>query len=205
MFVILFASNPAQAADWLQYIASYGDLIQAFGANAAAGEQHYLRYGRAEGRRLDVFDEKQYVANYPDLKSAFGNDGKAATIYFINFGYAEGRTAVPLNRNVLLIIADDMGVDVSGFYPSSAGRLATNPAPPSTPNLQALANKGVIFSAAWAYMECSPTRATIFTGRYGFRTGVGQWIKESRPSLSEREFELPEALTAASPRPWDMT
>ena len=27
----------------------------------------------------------------------------------------------------------------------------------------------------------------------------------SRPSLSEREFELPEALTAASARPWDMT
>ena len=57
MFVILFASNPAQAADWLQYIASYGDLIQAFGANPVAGEQHYLTYGRDEGRQLDIFDE----------------------------------------------------------------------------------------------------------------------------------------------------
>ena len=28
--------------DGLQYIASYADLIAAFGANRAAGEQHYL-------------------------------------------------------------------------------------------------------------------------------------------------------------------
>ena len=205
ILVILSGLNPAHATDWLQYIASYGDLIRAFGANSTAGEQHYLMYGRAEGRQLDSFDENQYLANYPDLQAAFGNDGEAATIHFISYGYAEGRTAAPLNRNVLLIIADDMGVDVSGFYPASAGRLATNPPPPPTPTLQALANRGVIFSAAWAYMECSPTRATIFTGRYGFRTGIGQWINASRPSLSESEFELPEAITAASPQHWDIT
>lgn len=205
MLVIMTASTPARAADWLQYIASYGDLIQAFGANPAAGEQHYLAYGRAEGRQLDIFDENQYLANYPDLQAAFGTDGEAATIHFINYGYNEGRTALPPSRNVLLIIADDMGVDVSGFYPASAGRLATNPPPPPTPTLQAPASQGVVFSAAWAYMECSPTRATIFTGRYGFRTGVGQWINARRPALSEHEFELPEAITTASPQHWDMT
>ena len=43
--------------DGLQYIASYGDLIQAFGTNADAGEQHYLRFGRAERRQSDDFDE----------------------------------------------------------------------------------------------------------------------------------------------------
>jgi hypothetical protein len=54
--------------DGLQYIASYGDLIQAFGENTAAGENHYERSGRAERRQTDAFDEAQYLANYPDLQ-----------------------------------------------------------------------------------------------------------------------------------------
>ena len=33
----------AQKFDGLQYIASYPDLIEAFGADAAAGRQHYLQ------------------------------------------------------------------------------------------------------------------------------------------------------------------
>ena len=36
ILIILSGLNPAHATDWLQYIASYGDLIQAFGANATA-------------------------------------------------------------------------------------------------------------------------------------------------------------------------
>ena len=72
---------PAQAAiDGLQYIASYPDLIRAFGPNPAAGQAHYEHYGRAEGRRPDTFDERQYLAGYPDLRAAFGADGTAATI-----------------------------------------------------------------------------------------------------------------------------
>ena len=42
----------------------------------------------------------------------------------------------------------------------------------STPNLDALANAGVRFSNTWSMPECSPSRATIFTGRYPLRTGV---------------------------------
>ncbi len=205
MVMLVAVPGSARAVDWLQYIASYGDLIRAFGANAAAGQQHYVLHGQAEGRQLDAFDENQYLANYADLRAAFGTNGAAATIHYITHGFFEGRTAAPLNRNVLLIIADDMGVDVSNFYPGTANRFATTPPAPVTPNLAALASRGVTFSNAWAYMECSPTRATIFTGRYGFRTGIGQWIEEGRPSLSEREFELPEAILAGPPRPRDLT
>ena len=45
------------ATDWLQYIASYPDLILAFGADPAAGQQHYQLYGRTEGRSLDLFNK----------------------------------------------------------------------------------------------------------------------------------------------------
>jgi acid phosphatase type 7 len=75
----------------LQYIASHGDLIVAFGADKAAAERHWLAFGRAEGRAIDSFDEARYLANYPDLRAAFGEDGEAATRHYIRSGYFEGR------------------------------------------------------------------------------------------------------------------
>ena len=82
----------AEKIDGLQYIASYPDLIKAFGANVAAGQQHYLQFGQHEGRQIDTFDEKQYLANYSDLVAAFGSDGNAATVHYVGNGYFEGRT-----------------------------------------------------------------------------------------------------------------
>ncbi len=67
--------------------------------------------------------------------------------------------------NVLLIIADDFGVDVAPGYDLGTSK-------PPMPNLTALKNSGVRFTNAWANPLCSPTRATLLTGRYGFRTGV---------------------------------
>ena len=77
--------------DGLQYIASYTDLIAAFGANRAAGEQHYLSNGQAEGRQADLFGETQYLQNYGDLQAAFGTDVNVATSHFITNGANEGR------------------------------------------------------------------------------------------------------------------
>src|SRR5689334_13499574 len=73
-------------------------------------------------------------------------------------------------RNVLLILADDYGIDVTQYYPTS-DRQTTKPLAPKTPTLAALSKQGIIFRNAWAEPSCSPTRATIFTGRYAFRTG----------------------------------
>jgi arylsulfatase A-like enzyme len=44
---------------------------------------------------------------------------------------------------------------------------------PPTPNIDALRANGVLFRNAYANPFCSPTRATVQAGRYGFRTGVG--------------------------------
>ena len=68
--------------------------------------------------------------------------------------------------NVLLLLLDDVGVDRVGVY-------GQHPATTSTPNIDALAARGVLFRQAWATPLCTPTRAAIQTGRYGFRTGVG--------------------------------
>ena len=104
-------------------------------------------------------------------------------------------------RNILLIIADDVGVEAASFYPATAGRRSTTPPAPPTPNLTSLARSGVLFRNAWATPWCSPTRATIFTGRYPFRTGIGRAIREPferkvSPVLSPDEFSLPDAFRA---------
>ena len=88
-----------------------------------------------------------------------------------------------------------MGVDVSTFYPTSVRRTTSPPAPPM-PNLSSLRQKGVLFRNAWANTECAPARATIFTGRYDFRAGVGPWIRDGYPVLSKSETRRPEVLKA---------
>ena len=80
------------AFDGLEYIASYPDLIRAFGADRAAGERHYQVFGKAEGRVPNSFNARQYLANYKDLQRAFGTDLQAAARHFITFGLREGRT-----------------------------------------------------------------------------------------------------------------
>ena len=69
--------------------------------------------------------------------------------------------------NILLIIGDDMGVETLRSFGVGAD-------PAATPNLDRLAASGVRFTRYWSQPVCSPTRATMITGRYGFRTGVGR-------------------------------
>lgn len=95
--------------------------------------------------------------------------------------------------NILLLIIDDLGVESVPFYPLRPGLTRTNPPPPPMPNVAALAGKGVLFTSAWANPLCAPTRATIFTGRYGFRTGVGNNPNSAGlPKLARSELILPE-------------
>jgi arylsulfatase A-like enzyme len=88
--------------------------------------------------------------------------------------------------NVLVIVADDVGVDNIGAYGEG------NDLPP-TPNVDALAARGVLFRHVWSNPLCSPTRATIQTGRYSFRTRVGH-VPPFGPALPVDELTLPEVL-----------
>ena len=67
--------------------------------------------------------------------------------------------------NILLIIADDQGVDASAQYPLSVDV-------PTTPTLNKLASEGIVFDNAWATPACTTSRATMMTGQYGVNSGV---------------------------------
>ena len=82
--------------------------------------------------------------------------------------------------NILLIIADDMGRDATfGF---SEGGLK-----PITPHINSIKNSGITFQNFCSYPTCSPTRASIITGKYGYRTGV-KWAGDVLPS-TERSLQ----------------
>ena len=80
-------------------------------------------------------------------------------------------------KNILLIVADDLGTDALRLY---TDKLDLNPNQraqvPPTPTIDSLAANGVTFDNAWANPACSPTRGTLITGRYGFRTGITRVI-----------------------------
>ncbi len=90
-------------------------------------------------------------------------------------------------ENVLILIADDLGVDQLDIY--GLGKDL-----PRTPVLDSLAAQGVSFAHCWADPVCSPTRAGMMTGRYGFRTGIQDVVRVIDPGLPADEIPLPEAL-----------
>ena len=90
-------------------------------------------------------------------------------------------TSTSTKPNILLIIADDMGLDATPNY--SEGTVK-----PNMPILQGLMNSGITFENFWSYPVCSPTRASILTGKYGSKTGVlkvGDVISTSETSLQK--------------------
>ena len=83
------------------------------------------------------------------------------------------------NPNILLIIADDMGLDASPGYDIGTVK-------PNMPNLQSMIKSGITFNNLWSNPTCTPTRSSIITGKYGFRTGVikvGDVLSPSEVSL----------------------
>lgn len=102
---------------------------------------------------------------------------------------ASGAFAQP--ANILLIIVDDFG---SESFPLTASAGASLP---PMPNITALKSSGVLFKNAHAQPTCSPTRASMLTGRLPFRTGIGmQLTGATSPQLQASEFTLPEAFAA---------
>lgn len=73
------------------YVASYADLIKAFGIDTNAAVQHFVNWGFRENRTV-TFDSLDYIASYTDLIQAFGADATRGAQHFIRFGANEGRT-----------------------------------------------------------------------------------------------------------------
>ncbi|WAT17284.1 sulfatase-like hydrolase/transferase [Aurantiacibacter sp. MUD11] len=120
-----------------------------------------------------------------------------------------GEFAIDQRPNILLIISDDVGTDVTsdmfpglierlqatygadGFDHPQAGRIDGHPA--STPVLDAFAASGMTFSQTWAQPFCSPTRASILTGLNVRQHGVATYAD----ALDQSHTSFVQALSDA--------
>lgn len=97
--------------------------------------------------------------------------------------------------NVLVILADDLGFSDLGAF---GGEI-------DTPNLDALAERGIQMESFYVTPRCSPSRASLLTGRHPQSVGVGVLTEDDRPrgyagSLSLETPTLAERLKEAGYR-----
>src|SRR5215208_1361183 len=83
----------------------------------------------------------------------------------------------PARPNVCVIVSDDQGIGDAGCFGASDVK---------TPNLDRLAAAGVRFTNWHANSPvCSPSRASVLTGKYPQRAGIPQIL------FSKPEFNVP--------------
>ena len=72
------------------------------------------------------------------------------------------RAAEARKPSIVFILSDDVGIDLIGCYGSDRFK---------TPNIHALAKRGVHFETCHSAPLCGPSRCEFLTGRCAFRTG----------------------------------
>ncbi|EMI20328.1 arylsulfatase [Rhodopirellula maiorica SM1] len=99
----------------------------------------------------------------------------------------------PTKPNIIVILADDMGYSDLGCTGSEI----------ETPNLDAMADRGVLFTHFYNTSRCCPSRACLLTGQYQWDVGLGHMtytksrFPEYQQSLSDKFVTLPELLRSA--------
>lgn len=99
--------------------------------------------------------------------------------------------------NIVLMIADDMNWDDSGAYGHPAIR---------TPHIDGLASSGLLFRHAYLTTNsCSPSRASIITGKYPHNTGAEQlhWPMPEGSRTFPQQLQSTGYYTAAAGK-WHM-
>lgn len=104
--------------------------------------------------------------------------------FFLHLG---GHLSAQNQPNLVILLADDLGYQDVGCYGG----------PAQTPAIDQLAKEGVKFSDFYSGCAvCSPSRATLLTGRHHIRTGVYSWISDEaqKSHLLLRELTIAEML-----------
>ncbi len=90
-------------------------------------------------------------------------------IGFISLVYAQQK---PVKKpNIIFILADDLGYMDLNIYATKTLGTPASAQFYETPNINKLAAEGMAFSQAYSNPLCSPTRASIITGKYAAKLG----------------------------------
>lgn len=117
------------------------------------------------------------------------------TLFLLSCKYVQTSKKDPASSqlpNILLVLADDLGYgDVRAFNPQ--GKIPT-------PNLDRIANEGMIFTDAHTSSSvCSPTRYGIITGRYNWRSKLKESVLwgESQALIPDERVTIASLLNNA--------
>ena len=87
----------------------------------------------------------------------------AARYFIFGKGILPGHLIEDKKPNIIFFLADDLGIGEVSCYGADNYK---------TPNIDKLAQGGIRFTHCYTPSLCGPSRATILTGRYLFRTGA---------------------------------
>ena len=110
---------------------------------------------------------------------------RVTALILLSFWVTFSPSAESAPPNIVLILADDLGWNDLGYHGSEI----------ETPHLDALAETGVQLERFYVQPFCSPTRASVMTGKSSARLGIYQPISKLDPGgLPLEETLLPEVL-----------
>lgn len=89
--------------------------------------------------------------------------------------------------NVVIVYTDDQGTLDAGCYGSDDIH---------TPNIDALAKRGVRFTQSYAHTVCCPSRSQLLTGRVPQRSGVINWLSNNPLDENSRNMAVSEITLA---------
>lgn len=116
---------------------------------------------------------------------------KMKYIFLLLMLFATVSTAIAQSKkpNIVILFADDMGYADPSCYGSNQN---------STPVIDKLAAEGIKFTDFYAGSAvCSPSRASLLTGRFAVRAGIYSWVSERAPHkmhLHRNEVTIAELL-----------
>jgi arylsulfatase A-like enzyme len=107
---------------------------------------------------------------------------RATTFLLLALGSLPVLAAPP---NVVLILADDLGSSDLGCYGADLHE---------TPHLDRFASRSIRFTQAYAASVCSPTRASLLTGRHYARLGITTWRESARHPPKDKPLLTPTSV-----------
>lgn len=126
------------------------------------------------------------VADHREPHFVHADDTEAATRALTDYRSRHGR-----NPNICFVLFDDVGWGDFGCY---GGGVAVG-AP--TPRIDALARNGLMLTSCYSEPSCTPSRATLLTGRLPMRHGLQRPPMYGEAGGLEGEITLAEMLSSA--------
>ena len=125
----------------------------------------------------------------------------AAACHLVLAATAIGAESPP--PNILLILVDDVGYCDVGAFAVRLRRTTSDKLYYETPNIDALAEQGTMFTQFYACSVCAPTRASLMTGKMHNRMGMWDAYATVRTTFEKTKRPVPKGCHILDHSPWE--